>query len=58
MTNSCNLCAYFEKKDSQASSSENLGSCRVNPPRASKQDQVAFWPIVNSKDWCGSFENS
>ena len=57
MTNSCNLCAYFAQKDSQASSSEDLGSCRVNPPTASKQDQVAFWPIVNSKDWCGSFEN-
>ena len=57
MKNSCNLCVYFEQKDSQASPSADRGACRVNPPSASNQDQVAFWPMVNSSDWCGSFEN-
>ena len=56
MSHSCNHCAYFEQKDSQVTPNANLGACRVNPPSASTQDQVAFWPMVNSNDWCGSFE--
>lgn len=57
MTKSCNICAYFEQKDSKVAPSADLGACRANPPSASTQDQVAFWPMVNSSDWCGNFEN-
>ena len=56
MTQECNHCAYFGRQDAQVSSEVVAGDCRFNPPSASTQDKMAFWPIVNSKDWCGSFE--
>ena len=56
MTHACNRCAYFGSKDAQVNSEVVVGDCRFNPPSASTQDKMAFWPIVNSKDWCGSFE--
>ena len=56
MTQACNHCAYFGHQDGQVSSEAVSGDCRFNPPSASTQDKMAFWPVVNSKDWCGSFE--
>ena len=56
MKQACNHCAYFGNQDSQVSSETASGDCRFNPPSASTQDKVAFWPIVTSKDWCGRFE--
>ena len=56
MTQACNKCAYFGQENDQVTSEANSGSCRINPPSASTQDKMAFWPIVNSKDWCGRFE--
>ncbi|MAI59311.1 MAG: hypothetical protein CML56_10140 [Rhodobacteraceae bacterium] len=56
MTQACNHCAYFGRQDVQVNSEAVSGDCRINPPSASTQDKIAFWPVVKSKDWCGSFE--
>ena len=56
MTQACNHCAFFGHQDSQATSDATSGACRYNPPSASTKDKAAFWPVVNSQDWCGRFE--
>ena len=56
MAKACNSCTYFENRDNQRTADANAGACRVNPPSASNTDKIAFWPVVKSTDWCGSFE--
>ena len=56
MTKGCNSCTYFEHENSEVTSDKNAGACRINPPSASNLDKIAFWPVVKSSDWCGSFE--
>ena len=56
MTQACSQCAYFGQQEGQVTAEATSGACRFNPPSASIHDKMAFWPIVNSKDWCGSFE--
>ena len=52
----CKKCTYFENTHGELTSKVNSGACRINPPSASIQDKVGFWPLVKSHDWCGSFE--
>ena len=56
MTKACNNCTYFEHEDNKVISGKTVGACRINPPGASDSDKRAFWPVVKSSDWCGSFE--
>ena len=56
MTKACNSCTYFENQNTQVASESMAGACRVNPPSASTEDKIAFWPVVKSTDWCGSFQ--
>ena len=56
MTKACNSCTYFEHEGNGVTSDKNAGACRINPPSASDLDKIAFWPVVKSSDWCGSFE--
>ncbi len=30
--------------------------CRINPPIASPEDSVAWWPVVKPDDWCSKWE--
>ena len=47
----CANCNFYENQN------QSSGSCRVNPPNVTKDDNKAVWPIVTVEDWCGRFED-
>ena len=50
MERRCKNCEFWDKQKQQ-----NYGSCRRNAPIISKEVYYAYWPVTQSKDWCGEF---
>ncbi|PTQ75812.1 hypothetical protein [Celeribacter persicus] len=50
----CKTCAFFEIK---AAKTDAKGECRFNPPVfLTEEEHKGMWPVVQSDDWCGHFE--
>ncbi|MBO9402425.1 hypothetical protein [Shimia sp. R9_3] len=56
----CNVCAFFDgAAASEAAKADTAGLCRFNAPTFLTEEEMkgaAQWPVVQSNDWCGSFE--
>ena len=57
MTTSCESCAYYDEKSTNAGApSHEDGLCRFNPPVSQPgPDAHGLWPVVTKSDWCGHF---
>ncbi len=48
----CKTCKHFDDLGAN-----DLGFCRMNPPKTDVINAMGLWPRVNGeRDWCGSYE--
>ncbi|MHC4464044.1 MAG: hypothetical protein ACYS30_21830 [Planctomycetota bacterium] len=48
----CKFCEFWKTEGFNQES----GECHCNPPVASTDQDQAFWPTTQDKEWCGEFE--
>ena len=51
MNKTCERCRFYRPPGLHGI----MGRCRKEPPRATKESEVAVWPKVLPNDWCGCF---
>ena len=58
----CNVCQFYDRKNSRSAEARNMGQCRRNAPQLNPVNQKSYmiegvWPTVRDDDWCGEFRS-
>jgi hypothetical protein len=56
VSNTCNLCKFYEALPPQKVTENYTGICRIHPPTANCSREASFPHVNGAIDWCGDFK--